>query len=140
MVRHLVRAGILTAVIPWAIAFAMHWWAPWGCDASAWLCVFPLSLSGIAPIAALCLPLLFFFNQRRRHPFPDGWLSIMVLSGCVSQLLVSAYGLWLVDDHVRRIFFFDVLMFPHGLVAGVLIGAVFRGSLALPGLQPKTAR
>lgn len=130
--RDLVRAGILTAVVPMAMALAIHGLAPWGCDASAWLCLLPLSLLGVAPIAALGLPILIFFNRRRRQPLPDGWLAVSLFTGCVSQVLASAYGFGSAADHMRRIFLFDVLIFPYGLVAGAMVGVVFWVSLVLP--------
>ena len=129
--RDYVRAGILTAVIPVALAFASYWLAPWGCDASAWLCLLPLSLLGVAPIAALCLPLLFYFNRRRLYPLPDGWFSIVLSTGVVAQGLVTGYSLWLAAPHIRRIFLFDVLVFPQGFVAGLIVGAVFWVSLIM---------
>jgi len=126
-------AGILTVVVPVTLAFASYWLAPWGCDANAWLCLLPLSLLGVAPIAALCLPILYFMNRRRVHPLPDGWFSIMLLTGFMAQMLVSGYSLWLFEPHMRRIFFFDILIFPQGFVAGVIVGAVFWISLAVLG-------
>lgn len=127
----LVIAGVLTAAIPVCLAFAIYWLAPWGCDASAWLCLFPLSLLGVAPVAALYLPILFHFNRRLRHPFPDGWLPVIVLTAGVSQLVVTGYSLWTLADYMRRIFLFDALIFPQGLAAGATTGAVFWASLAL---------
>src|SRR5512134_3231566 len=87
-------AGVLTAVLPVALSFAIYWWAPWGCDASAWLCLFPLSLLGVAPIAALCLPIAFALNRRRHHPLPDGLMPVAVMTGVASQVLVTGYSFW----------------------------------------------
>lgn len=130
--RDYVRAGILTAVIPVALAFAMYWLAPWGCDANAWPCLVSLSMLGTAPIAALCLPVLFFLNRRRSHPFPDGWLSVVVFTGCASQLLVTVSSVWVLADYVRRTFLLEALIVPYGFVAGAIIGAIFRASLTSP--------
>lgn len=88
--KDLVYAGIPALVVPVMMAFAIHRLAPWGCDASAWLCLFPFSLLCAAPIAALFLPALVFLNQRRSHPFFTGWLIPTALTGCASQLLVTA--------------------------------------------------
>jgi hypothetical protein len=131
--RDLVRAGIFTAVIPVALAFTFYWLAPWGCDANAWLCLLPLALIYVSPIAALILPLAFLINRRRQSVIPDGWLSTMILTGIVAQLLVTVTSLWLNEPHIRRIFFFDVLIFPQGFVAGATIGAIFWVSLAAFG-------
>ena len=136
--RDYVRAGILTAVIPVALAFAMYWLAPWGCDANAWLCLVSLSMLGTAPIAALCLPVLVFLNRRRSHPFPDGWLSVMALTGCASQLLVTGVSLWALADYLRRIFLLEALIVPYGFVAGAIIGAIFRASLTSPMKSRRT--
>ena len=122
-------AAILTAAIPIALAYSIYWLAPWGCDASAWLCLFPLSLIGVAPIAALCLPFLFRLNQKRRHALPDGWLLVIVSVAIVSQVAVTGYSLWSLADYMRRIFFYEILIFPQGLAAGALAGAVFWSSL-----------
>lgn len=130
--RDLVFAGIVTAIVPMAAAFTTYWLAPWSCDASAWLCLLQLSLIGVGPVAALCLPLALTLNRRRRAPFPDGLLPVMAVTGVVAQALVSACSLWLASPVLRRVFLFDVLILPQGLVAGVLVGAVFR--LALTGL------
>lgn len=126
-----VFAGVLTAAIPVALAFTIYWSAPWACDASAWLCLFPLSLLGVAPVAALCLPIVFYLNRRRPHPLPDGWMPVVLLTGVVSQVLVTGYSLWLLEDYMRRVFFFEALIFPQGFAAGAVTGAVFWWSLAL---------
>lgn len=103
------------------MTFAIYCLAPWGCDASAWLCPFPLSSLGAAPVVALCLPILFYVNQRRRHPFPDGWFT-------VARHRVQPLG-------TRRLyeadFFFEALIFPQGLACGAFTGAIFYASLAL---------
>ncbi len=135
-----VIAGVLTAAVPVGLAFALYWLAPWGCDASAWICLFPLSLLGVAPVAALCLPILFHFNRRRRQPFPDGWLPVILLTGSVSQLLVTGYSLWTLADYMRRIFLYDALIFPQGFAAGATAGAVFWVSLALLGRMRKRSK
>lgn len=122
-------AGASTAVVSIALAYSIYWAAPWGCDASAWLCLFPISLIGVAPIGAVCLPFLFRLNRKRSRPIPDGWLPFIVSVAAVSQLAVTGYSLWIFDDHMRRIFFYEVLIFPHGLAAGALTGAVFWYSL-----------
>lgn len=124
------RAGLLTAVVPVMLAFAAYWLAPWGCDANAWLCLLPISLIFVAPVAALCLPLLVVMNRRRPKPFPDGWLPVLSVTGLLAQLAISGASLWLAAPHMRRIFFFDVLIFPQGFVAGAIVGAVFWISLA----------
>ena len=118
-------AAILTATIPVVFAFSIYWIAPWGCETSAWLCLFPLSVIGVAPIAAICLPFLFRLNRQRRNPLPDGWLPVIVSLAVVSQVGVSGYSLWSLADYMRRIFFYEVLIFPQGLAAGALTGAVF---------------
>lgn len=122
-------AAVLTVVVPIALAYSIYWYAPWGCDASAWLCLFPFSLTGVAPIAATCLPILFRLNRQRRHPLPDGWLSVVLSVAIVSQVAVTGYSLWLLADYMRRIFFYEVLIFPQGLAAGAVTGAVFWCSL-----------
>lgn len=127
--RDYIRAAILTAVVPVAGAFTSHWIAPWGCDANAWLCVLSLALIVIAPFAALVLPLLTLLNRRRRRPFPDGWISITLLSGVIGQLTTSGVSLWLNEPHVRRTFFVEVLVIPQGFVAGAIAGVVFWVSL-----------
>ncbi len=124
-----VVAAVLTAVVPIALAYSIYWYAPWGCDASAWLCLFPLSIIGVAPIAATCLPILFRLNQQRRHPLPDGWLLVVLSVAIVSQVAVTGYSLWLLADYMRQIFFYEVLNFPQGLAAGAVTGAVFWCSL-----------
>ena len=131
-------AAVLTAVVPIAIAFSIYWFAPWGCDASAWLCLFPLSLIGVAPIGATFLPFLFRFNQKRRNALPNGWLVVIVLVAIVSQIGVSGYSLWSLADYMRRIFFYEVLIFPQGLAAGAVTGAVFWCSLFM--LNKRRAR
>ena len=118
-------AAVLTAVVPIALAYSIYWYAPWGCDASAWLCLFPLSIIGVAPIAAICLPILFRLNRQRRHPLPDGWLLVVLSVAIVSQVAVTGYSLWLLADYMRKIFFYEVLIFPQGLAAGAVTGAVF---------------
>lgn len=129
--RHYIAAGILTAVIPVALAFAIHRLAPWACDASAWLCLFPLSMLYSAPFAALCLPLLVFVNRRRRNPFPDGWISVVSFTGVVVQVIITGTSLWITRPYIRHHFIFDVLIFPQGFAAGAVIGAVFWVSLAV---------
>lgn len=126
-----VIAGVLTAVMSVSLAFAFYWLAPWGCDASAWLCLYPLSLLMAAPFAALCLPILLSLNRRRRCPFPDGWLMVIFVTAAMSQLLISGYSLWSLADYLRHNFLFEVLIFPQGLAAGATIGAAFCASLAL---------
>ncbi len=118
-------AAFLTAVVSLSIAYSIYLSAPWGCDANAWLCLFPISLIGIAPIAAVCMPILFGFNQRRRRTLPDGLLPFVVLVALVSQTMVTGYSLWHSEEHMRRIFFYEVLIFPQGLAAGALTSAVF---------------
>lgn len=132
--KHLIVAGIVTALVPSAVALAIHRLAPWGCDASGWLCLFPLALLGVAPVAAVGLPILRFLKQRRRHhAFPDGWLTGTAWTACAAQLLVSTFSLIWADDHMRRLFFWDVLMFPYGLAAGAIAGMIFWGALASMG-------
>ena len=126
----LVGAGILTAAIAAMMGYGIRLLAPSGCDASAWLCLLPLLLWIIGPVAGLCLPILVFFKRRRLPSLPDSFLAVTLLTGCAAQLLASAYGLGSASDHVRRIFFFDVLLFPQGFVAGIMVGAVFCVSLA----------
>lgn len=118
-------AAFLTAVASLSIAYSIYLAAPWGCDANAWLCLFPISLIGIGPVAAVIMPILFSLNRRRTRALPDGLLPFVVLVGLVSQAVVSGYSLWQSEEHMRRIFFYDVLIFPHGLAAGALAGAVF---------------
>lgn len=127
--RDLIRAGILTAVVPMAGAFTSYWLAPWSCDANAWLCVLPLALLSVAPFAALFLPVLLFVNRRRRRPLPDGWVSIFLLSGVFGQLMTSGVSLWLTAPYVRHVSVFEVLFIPQGFVAGAIVGAVFCVSL-----------
>jgi hypothetical protein len=122
-------ASVLTAAIPIALAYSIYWFAPWACDASAWLCLFPLSLIGVAPIGAICLPILFRLNQQRREVLPDGWLIVVVSVAVISQVAVTGYSLWSLADYMRRIFFYEVLIFPQGLAAGALTGVVFWCSL-----------
>lgn len=122
-------AAFLTAVVSIATAFSIYWFAPWGCDTSAWLCLFPISLIGVAPIAAICMPILFSLNQRRPRALPDGWLPFVLSSAVVAQLVVTGYSLWLFEEHMRRNFIFEVLILPQGLAAGSLTGAVFWCSL-----------
>lgn len=128
-------AAFLTAVIPIALAYSIYWFAPWSCDASAWLCLFSLSLIGVAPIGAICLPILFRLNQQRRQTLPDGWLPVVVSVAAVSQVTVTGYSLWLFEDHIRRIFIYEILIFPQGLAAGAITGAVFWCSLAMLNTQ-----
>lgn len=122
-------AALSTAVVSVAFAYTIYWFAPWGCDASAWLCLFPLSLIGVAPLGAICLPILFRLNLRRRRPIPDGWLPFISAVAAISQLGVTGYSLWLFDDRMRQIFFYEILIFPQGLAAGAMTGAVFWCSL-----------
>lgn len=124
-----VVAAVLTALGPIAFAFSIYWFAPWGCDANEWLCLFPLSLICVAPIGAICLPIVFRFNRQRRHPLPDGWLPFVVSVAVVSQVAVTVYSLWSLTDYMRRIFFYEVLIFPQGLATGAVVGAVFWSSL-----------
>jgi hypothetical protein len=131
-------AAVLTAVVPIALAFSIYWFAPWGCDANAWLCLFPLSLIGVAPVGAIGLPIMFRLNRQRRHPLPDGWLFVVVSFAVASQVAVSVYSLWSLADYMRRIFFYEVLIFPQGLAAGAVTGAVFWSSLFM--LDQKRAR
>lgn len=137
--RNYLLAGFFTAALPISLAFAIYWWAPWGCDASAWLCLFPLALLGVAPIAALCLPFAFFLNRRRNRPFPDGLVAVTSLTGVVSQVLVTAYAFWLLEDYVRRIFFFEALIFPQGFAAGAVTGATFWFSLVLAARREQSS-
>lgn len=118
-------AAVLTAAIPVALAYSIYGFAPWGCDASAWLCLFPLSLIGVAPIGAFCLPIVFRLNRQKRAALPDGWLPVVVSFAVVSQVGVAGYSLWSLADYMRRIYFYEVLVFPQGLAAGALTGAVF---------------
>ena len=131
-------AAVLTAVVPIAFAFSIYWFAPWGCDASEWLCLFPLSLIGVAPIGAICLPIMFRFNRQRRHPLPDGWLPFVFSVAVVSQVAMTVYSLWSLSDYMRRIFFYEVLIFPQGLATGAVVGAVFWSSLFM--LDKRRAR
>jgi hypothetical protein len=129
--RHYVWAGILTATIPMLLAYAIYWLAPWGCDANAWLCLLPLSLIVVAPIAALILPFAVFFNRRRRRPLPDGWLPITLSTGVLAQTGISATSLWLYGDYLRHLYLVDVLIFPQAFVAGAMVGTVFSASLSI---------
>ena len=122
-------AAVLTAATPIVLAYSIYWFAPWDCEASAWLCLFPLSLIGVAPIAAICLPILFRLNWKRREVIPDGWLPVVVSVAVISQVVVTGYSLWSLADYMSRIFFYEVLIFPQGLAAGALTGAVFWCSL-----------
>ena len=122
-------AAVLTAAIPIALAYSIYWFAPWGCDASAWFCLFPLALIGVAPIGAICLPILFRLNRQRREALPDGWLLVVVSVAVISQVAVTGYSLWSLADYMRLIFFYEVLIFPQGLAAGAVTGAVFWSSL-----------
>ncbi|MDU8946475.1 hypothetical protein [Ovoidimarina sediminis] len=131
-------AAVSTAVISVAIAYSIYLFAPWGCDASAWLCLFRISLLGVAPIGAICLPLLFRLNRQRHRAFPDGWLPFVVSVAIVSQVAVTGYSFWLFEDHIRRIFFYEILIFPQGLAAGAVTGAAFWCSLAI--LNKRRAR
>jgi hypothetical protein len=83
----------------------------------------------VSPIAATCLPILFFFNRQRRHPLPDGCLPVVSSVAIVSQAAVSGYSLWSFADYMRRIYFYEILIFPQGLAAGAVAGAVFWCSL-----------
>lgn len=118
-------AAVLTASIPIALAYSIYWVAPWGCDTSAWFCLFPLSLIGVAPIGAICLSILFYLNRQRREALPDGWLPVVVSVATISQVAASGHSLWLLADYMGRIFFYEVLIFPQGLAAGALTGSVF---------------
>lgn len=128
---HLVVAAVLTAVLPAALGFAMYRSAPSGCDTNAWLCLFPISMFYLAPAAAVYLPVLFYLNRRRRRPLPDGLMPVALLTGVVTQFLASGVSLWSLADYMRRIHVHEVLIFPQALAAGIVIGAVFRLSLAV---------
>lgn len=131
--RDCTRAGTLAAAIPISLAFTTYWLAPRGCDGNAWFCLLAVSLLGVAPFAALGLPVSFFVNRRRRHPLPDRWFPIMLVSGVVGQVIVAGISLWLVRAYVQRMFLFDRLIFPQGFVAGAIVGAVFWVSLVVSG-------
>lgn len=127
--RDYLRAGVLTAVVPLALAFGIYWLAPWGCDANAWLCLLPIALAYLALPAALFLPIAVFLNRRRARPWPDGLIPVVLATGLLAQAVVSGTSLWRSDPHMREIFFWDVLIFPQGLAAGAILGLVFRLSL-----------
>lgn len=130
-VRECLLAGVATLTVPVVLAFGIYWWAPWGCDASAWLCLFPLALLGIAPLAALCLPVLALVDRRDLRPRPGGWLAVPLATGTVAQLCVSGYGLWQYSAYLRHTAVVDVLFLPQGFAAGVIAGGVFRAALWL---------
>lgn len=127
--RDYIRAGLVTACVPMALAFTAYWLSPWRCDAVAWLCLSSLSLLIFAPIAALGLPLACFFNRKRRRPIDDGWLSTVLLSGCAAQLIVSGSSLFMLAAYVDWASLYQALIFPEGFVAGALTGAIFRFAL-----------
>lgn len=83
--RDYTRAGILTAAIPVLFACAILWFAPWACDASAWLCLLPLTLIYVAPVAALLLPLAVCLNRRAAYSLPEGFLAVTLLTGGLAQ-------------------------------------------------------
>ncbi len=121
----LAGAGALTGVVLAALAFGSYRLAPWGCDNSAWACLLPISMLGIAPVAAIGLPVALLLNRRRRRPSPDGWLAVIPASGLAAQLLVTGWSLWTLKPYLLRHFLFEALIFPQAFVAGAIAGAVF---------------
>lgn len=71
------------------------------------------------------MPILFGLNQRRGRALPDGLLPFVVLVALFSQTMVTGYSFWQSEEHIRRIFFYDVLIFPQALAAGALVGTLF---------------
>lgn len=70
-----------------------------------------------------------YVNQRRRRPFPDGWLWIVVYSAVFKQLLVTVFGVWLTMPYSLHRVFSDALLFPHAFVAGMIVGVMYGAAL-----------
>jgi len=134
--RDYTRAGILTAAIPVLFACATLWFAPWACDAGAWLCLLSLTLIYVSPVAALLLPMAVFLNRRAAYSLPEGFLAVTLLTGFLAQVIVSSFSIWSSEPHMRRIFFVDILIFPQGFAAGVMVGALFWLSLYTLSRRP----
>ncbi|MEL7172366.1 MAG: hypothetical protein AAFU72_03445 [Pseudomonadota bacterium] len=122
-------AGVLTAVVPLAVAYIVFYSVPAGCDVNAWLCLFPVSLMYLAPCAAVAIPLLFYIAGIRHIGFV-GWIVLTLLVGSISQMLISGWSLFISAEYMRRIYFYEILIFPQGFAAGALCGAVFGAAMA----------
>lgn len=109
--RDYIWAGILTGAIPFAIGLMTLWVAPWACDASPWLCLLPIALMYISPVAAVFLPLVFLLNCRAAKSLPDGFLVVTLLSAFLVQVIVSGMSFWNSETHMRKIFFVSILIF-----------------------------
>ena len=135
--RHFLFAGILAVTIPMLLGYVIFRTAPSACYDSP--CALPLLLVTASPVAAPVLAILFALNRRAGKPIPDGWLPMALISGVVGQIAVSLFGVALASPNIRRIFFWDVLFVPQGLVVGLAVGLVFWLGLYAFGKPPAQA-
>jgi hypothetical protein len=127
----LLRAAIVTALVPAAAAALLMWLVPAGCDIRGsttvyrWTCLLPgLVFVSAVPMAGF-LSIAMIVNQRLDRPFPDGWLTTVLAVGLLSQLLLSVVYLIVLDTAYRGQFLTEVIFIPQPFVAGAISGAVY---------------
>ena len=130
---HYLLAGLLAAAVPMALGLGLHRMNPGACYDSP--CLLPLALLLVPPCAAPALTLLFALNRRLGRPVPDGWLPGPLICGTMVQIVLSTVSLASAEAHMRRIFLFEMFLFPQGFLAGLAVGAVFWGALLASGRQ-----
>lgn len=130
-VWHYVIAGVLAVAVPMAMALALSQTVMSGCYDS--LCLLPLLMLIVPPVAAPVLVVLFALNRRFGKPFPDGWLPIVAISGFLVQIAISVFAVSTATSRYRDIFFSELMSVPQGLIVGLTIGAVFWGALCALG-------
>ena len=121
--RHYLVAGLLAIAIPMALGHAIYRADPAACYDSP--CALPLLLLVVPPVVAPVLPVLFAINRQLARPLPDGWLPTVLMSGVTGQIAISLSGVALASPNIRRIFLWDTLFIPQGLIVGLTMGAVF---------------
>jgi hypothetical protein len=129
--KDLVRAAILTAIVPSLLAVLFLWQVPIGCDLRTdpatyrWTCMLP-GLLVVTPIGvAVLAPIVLMLNRRRARPLPDGWLVFVPATGVCTQILLCGGYLLMLGAAYGELFLAEILFIPQPFVAGAISGAVF---------------
>lgn len=131
-----VRARVFSAAVVAALlptAAALVWFMLVGCGVwvshaqHRWNCMLPGLMLVVPPVAAVLLTIFTMLNQRRDHPFPDGWLLIALAIGMLAQVVAVGIYLFLLlgQGYFGLGITIQIFSIPQPFVAGAITAAVY---------------
>lgn len=127
----ILRAAVVTALVPAAAAALFIWLAPEGCGVwvsharHRWTCLLPSLMVVIPLIAAILLTIFTILNRRLERPFPNGWLVTVLSFGLLTQILLVGAYLVAVGPGYLEPFLAQAIFIPQPFLAGAIAAAVY---------------